>query len=141
MTFNRLHTRPRSLRARPAFCGWQAWLLAALLLAAQALGLAHRIEHGPGHSAGHSAGQQAVLGLAPVGAALPDHGEAAAGEHQAGDAQCRLVDQLGHADALCAAAWDAPALGPVPGQVPAPAARVALLPQPAAYQARAPPQA
>lgn len=112
-------------------------MLAGLLLAAQALGLAHRIEHAPGHPAG----QQAVLGLASVGAGLHSHGEPAAGEHQAGDAQCRLVDQLGHADALCAAAWDAPALGPVPGQAPSPAARVALLPQPAAYQARAPPQA
>jgi hypothetical protein len=62
----------------------QAWLLAALLLAAQALGLAHRVGHAPG------------LGKAAVASAA---GWSA--DHKAGSGDCRLVDQLAHADALC----------------------------------------
>ena len=62
-----------------------AWLLAALLLVAQGLGLAHRVGHAPG--------------LGQTGIAATASGWSA--DHQAGSADCRLVDQLTHADALC----------------------------------------
>ncbi len=58
-----------------------AWLLAALLLAAQAAGLAHRIAHAPG------AGTTASSWLVP--------------DHEKGSPGCRLVDQLTQADVLC----------------------------------------
>ena len=61
------------------------WWLVLLLLAAQALGLAHRVAHAPGLPGG---------ALAHVAAA-------AHASHEAGSAECRLVDQLAHADALC----------------------------------------
>jgi len=144
VTFSR--TAPFTLhpRAQPALRAWHAWLLAALLLAALALGLAHRIEHAPG--------LRAAWALEPVGAAAAASADPAPvddmaqalpvmGSHHAGDPECRLVDQLGHADALCGGAWEAPALAPVPRAVPVGPHRVATLPPAAAYQARAPPQA
>ena len=101
----------------------QAWLLAGLLLAAQALGLAHRVAHGGG------------AGTAPAVSA-----KAFADGHEAGSAECRLIDQLAQGDLLCG---DAPAL-PLPLFVQAapPLAAPASLPAlPAgAYQARAPPR-
>jgi len=106
-----------------------------LLLLAQALGLAHGVSHGL------------------LGAGVPAHGEACeshgdgqpghhalwAGSHEAGDVQCRLIDQLGHADAPAPAAsgWTAPA----PTAVPLPATQAAAprtRPR-AAHRARAPP--
>jgi len=99
----------------------QAWLLAGLLLAAQALGLAHRVAHGGGSASVVSA-------------------SSFAGHHEAGSADCRLVDQLTQADLLCAGL---PASAPtLPAFVersvftlPAWAPRAA-----AAYLARAPPR-
>jgi hypothetical protein len=96
-------------------------MLAALLLAAQGLGLAHRALHG-----GSAQGQVASAWL---------------DEHEAGSADCRLIDQLGHADLAVGTQALAPCL---PTAAAAPAARVgAVLPAtPAlAYSARAPPQA
>ena len=63
----------------------QAWLLAALLLVAQGLGLAHRVGHAPG--------------LGQISSTATASGWSA--DHKAGSADCRLVDQLTHADALC----------------------------------------
>lgn len=104
-----------------------AWLLAALLLAAQALGLAHHIRHAPGLGAAATT----------VAAAPPDWADG----HAAGSAECRLVDQLAHADGLCDATWAAaPAApaSPAPAAVPTPAPRAGSA---AAYRARAPPLA
>jgi hypothetical protein len=99
----------------------QAWLLAGLLLAAQALGLAHRVAHGGGSATVVSATSFTA-------------------NHEAGSADCRLVDQLTQADLLCASP---PAGAPtLPAYVertlftlPAWAAQPA-----AAYLARAPPR-
>lgn len=102
----------------------RAWLLATLLLAAQAAGLAHRVLHAAGAPGGTSAAQAVA---------------AWGGSHQPGSADCRLIDQLAHADLLCGAAA-APATLPT-----ATATVVAVLPQSlparpaAAYLARAPP--
>jgi hypothetical protein len=85
-----------------------AWLLAALLLAAQALGLAHRVAHAPGLPAAASA-QATVLASADVHAHA-DADAAAHAPHEAGSADCRLIDQLAHADALCGSASLPPAL-------------------------------
>lgn len=97
-----------------------AWLLALLLLAAQAAGLSHRVVHAPG--------------LAPAHTAWADG-------HEQGQDDCRLVDQLAHADALCGAAQAPLAL------LPLAAAATPLRPQArpagkaAAYLARGPPPA
>ena len=105
----------------------RAWLLATLLLAAQAAGLAHRVLHAPGGPTGAGAAQ---------GMSAASWG----GTHEPGSADCRLVDQLAHADLLCGAAA---ALHLPP---PAAAAVAAVLPQAlparpvAAYLARAPPR-
>ena len=131
---------------------WHAWLLAALLLTAQALGLAHWIDHAPGsvHRLQSLQAVQAVQVVAwaspeAAGPASPDAQQAPAAQgmatHQAGDADCRLVDQLAHADALAGAQAALPAVLPTPVLAAELAARVAVLPPPAAYQARAPPLA
>ena len=139
----------------------QAWLLAALLLAAQALGLAHGVAHG--------LPQGPTPASVLTGAALAPTGQLAAGDvhahahahahahehagsaavgatsdvagHQAGSADCRLIDQLAHADALCGSAS-------LPTGQPRAAATsaAALLPalpagNAAAYLARGPPAA
>lgn len=103
--------RPRLLPA--------LWLVALLLLA-QALGLAHRIEH----------------------ASTAPHAEelvAASTGHEAGGAECRLIDQHGLGEGLCDER-PVPALLERPTPWPAAWAVVAVaLPAPAAYLARAPP--
>ncbi len=108
-------------RLRPTLL--QAWLLAGLLLAAQALGLAHRVAHGGG-----------------AGSPTAVSAKTFAGHHEAGSAECRLVDQLAQGDLLCGSA---PALAlPLLVQAAVPPAHAAPLPaEPAgAYQARAPPR-
>lgn len=109
-------------RLRPTLL--QAWLLAGLLLAAQALGLAHRVAHAGGAGA----------------AAVAVSAKAFADGHEAGSAECRLVDQLTQGDLLCASALAL--VLPLTVQVAAPVALA--LPRPAApagaYQARAPPR-
>ena len=129
----------------------RALLLAALLLLAQAAGLAHRVAHG---------------GAPPadahwVGLAGPGHGHAHADaradprdhrhahghghgigitQHEQAGAECRLFDQLlGHADLLPAASVSCatPAAGAMPAASQPASAASSLA---AAYQARAPPK-
>lgn len=68
----------------------RAWLLAVLLLVSQATGFAHRIAH-----------------ATPAGGTTAQAVWKA--DHQPGSADCRLVDQLTHADALCSGAMAAAA--------------------------------
>lgn len=98
-----------------------AWLLAALLLAAQAAGLAHRIAHAPG-----SSGTTASSWLVP--------------DHEKGSPGCRLVDQLTQADVLCSGEAVIAAL-PQPQAEPE-AASAAFAPRAfaAPYDARGPPR-
>lgn len=146
-------------RLRAVLTPWRALLLAALLLAAQAAGLAHRVAHAP-LSAGGGAnglfwGHESPQAAAPApahsheGGEAHGHREAHAHGHahthaHAGSeaaAECRLFDQL-----LGAADFAAPhravlaalryAAAPVPPTAPLRSGAVA-----AAYQARAPPQA
>lgn len=114
-------------RRRFALTRWQAWLLAALLLAAQAAGLAHRISHG-----GHAGAAR----LAALQAAGPE----GAASHDEGSAQCRLVDQLTHADALCGGELTAAPARVAQGAGPARIEGRLAEGAPAAYLARAPPR-
>lgn len=98
----------------------RAWLLALVLVAAQSAGMAHRIVHGAPQA---GAGAKSAWGL----------------DHKQGTADCRLLDQLTHADALCG-----PAVAELPALPPVATRDVALsLPlqaaAPAPYLARAPP--
>jgi len=109
---------PRARRLQPL----HAWLLAVLLLAAQALGLTHRVAHAPGLAGATVA--QATASANVFAAATASALEAAAAAesagapahahshfpHEAGSADCRLIDQLEHADALCAGVCLSPAL-------------------------------
>lgn len=104
-------TTPRHLRHRLVL----AWLLAAALLLAQSLGLAHQVLHAPGGA------QDTAL----------------FGHHDGAD--CQLFDHLAHGDALAAA------LPPPLPDLPAAAPAAALQPGEArvcstAYSARAPPR-
>lgn len=74
-------------------------VLTCALLWAQALGLAHRIVHGPQWSGGgHGLAQQAAVD--PSGQSDADGLLASLFAGHQGDTDCRLFDQLGHADAL-----------------------------------------
>ncbi len=98
-----------------------AVLLAVALLWAQALGLAHRVQHAPGTPAAAETGHDD---------ALHDHAP------QSGE--CRLFDQLAAGDAAPAAVAPvvaAPPPAPVPAVQPAPRAGLPA----AGYRARAPP--
>jgi hypothetical protein len=112
----------------------RALLLALALLLAQAAGLGHRVAHagalasGGGLAAGCAVGVQSAKGVA-------------ASDHPAGSTECRLIDQLAHADTL---------LSGEPVALPMLLAcrdRVAAAPprscaaSPTAYLARAPPSA
>ncbi len=99
--------------AAPLLTPLRAWLLALLLVAAQAAGLAHRIAH-----------------ASPAGGTTAQAVWKA--DHKAGSADCLLVDQLTHADALCSGV---PAAAPL--QRPA-ATVLALTPE--AVRARPTPQ-
>ena len=106
-----------------------AWWLACALVLAQAFGLAHGVVHAPGLVA-------AVATQSPDDGHFDGHFDG----HHAGDAECRLLDQLAHADALL---LPAPALPPLP-PTPAVAARplaVHAAAFAASYLARAPPRA
>lgn len=102
-----------NLRPRPTVI--HAWLLAAVLLLAQGVAMAHRFAHEP--SAGDGWSQ----------------------DHEAGGAECRLVDQLAHADALCGGDAPVPALVGVGAAASARPASVLAIAAPAAYLARGPP--
>ena len=130
----------------------RAWALSFALLLAQALGLHHAVAHGTaalqvpvgwvhGPASGllpsavdkvhHQEAEETAPLAAPTGAFHADHA--------AGDAQCRLVDQLGHAELL----WLSLPTNPVvPADRPAPTAAARACPPDAArapYQARGPP--
>lgn len=100
-------------------------LLAAALLWLQALGLWHHVVHG---AAGH--GDLAV-------AAADAHDHAFAG-HDEGDPQCRLYDQLAHADLAFGSASAVPVLA-VRGEPMAATPAGRLAPQAAGFLARGPP--
>ncbi len=106
-------------RAAPTWL--HATLLALLLLAAQAAGLAHRIAHAPG-----AASTAAYKHWSP--------------EHEQGSADCRLIDQLAHADGLCGDASPTTAAAPADTPAPVPALRFVAAGAAAAYLARAPPR-
>ena len=130
----------------------RAWALSLALLLAQAVGLHHAVAHGGAvlqGSVGWAPGSSAGLLLSAVDkdhhqpADEPARGAASTGafhaDHAAGDAQCRLVDQLGHAELL----WlSLPTTWVVPVDRPAPLAAEPASPPDAArvpYQARGPP--
>ena len=129
------HSSTAALHHRHALQPWRAWLLVALLLAAQAFGLAHRIEHAPG-----DAQRVRAHGEDPATAQPGGHSAVAAGGHQRGDVDCRLIDQLGHADGLCGTAPSAHVPALATSHAAARAAGMELLAPRAAYQARAPPR-
>jgi hypothetical protein len=140
-------------RPKPALTLARALWLCAALLAAQWLGHAHAVAHGLAAGAALTAASHAQADCTPAAqgfapafhVAHHDHdhdhspGLSLADGHEAGGAECRLVDQLGHADLLWSAQVPAGQLqhrGPAP-QTGAAAPRAAA---PAAgYQARAPP--
>ncbi len=121
-------TPPLTTRRHPALS--PVLLLVVALLWAQLLGLAHRALHAPqagvvpavahGHAA-HAPGLLAHL-LAPAG----------------DESDCRLYDQLGHADALPALPLLALAL-PLPLFLSQAVLAGLCLPAPAPFEARAPP--
>lgn len=154
---HRLRLEPMQ-RLRPLLTPWRAAALALLLLAAQALGLAHRVAHGPALLASASAsaamGQPSgdIWGHASAGLTqahtLADDGQDHDHDHGHGHdhgsdsaAECRLYDQLlGHADVLLAALVPT-ALPTLAVQPWAGVAQVISRAAAAPYQARAPPQA
>lgn len=116
----------------------RAWLLALLLLAAQAAGLSHRLQHASAPGPGSATAQQAFAGDAHVATA---GAERTAGDHAPGSADCRLIDQLSHADALCAGMAPATVQALAHSAPRAPATWQAPRGPAAHYLARAPPQA
>lgn len=148
-------TSPTTRRPKPALTLARALWLCAALLCAQWVGHAHAVAHGVGAGAAHPLASHAQVdctpaaqGFAPAFHAVhhdhdhhhdPAPGLNLADGHEAGGAECRLVDQLGHADLLWSAqapAGQAAHRGPAP-QACAAAPRAAA--PAASYQARAPP--
>jgi hypothetical protein len=117
------------MRRRPVLS--PVLLLVVALLWGQLLGLAHRVLHSP----------RAGLPSAVVQVAGPHHAQGLLAHLLApadDTSDCRLYDQLGHADALPAVPWLA--LPPVLPLFLAPACTARLLlPAPAPFAARAPP--
>lgn len=126
-------TQPLTTRRHPALS--PVLLLVVALLWAQLLGLAHRVLHSP--QAGmlpavvQVAGSQGHAAHAP---GLLAHLLAPAGD----ESDCRLYDQLGHADALPAVPLLALAL-PLPLFLSQAVLAGLCLPAPAPFEARAPP--
>lgn len=139
-----------------------AWLLALALVAAQALGLAHRIAHGPlpavpvpqalqvpqtdlarvarAASQAHTA-HMAHMAHTPPAAQHPGELQERHGlfhDHESGGVECRLFDQASQADGLVADAL--PALPPrPPAHAPAAARARRATGAACAYLARGPP--
>jgi hypothetical protein len=135
------------------------WLLALMLVAAQALGLAHRVLHGPAfaggpagahvhahpHSQGRSQGHVHGQALAkpqsdqcvPASAAV-EPGVELFDDHAPGGEQCRLLDHAAQADGLSAVV---PTLAPMPtgSTQTAPPAALRAGGSAAGYHARRPP--
>ena len=104
-----------------------ALVAVAALLLAQALGLAHGVAHAP---------QVAALAAPAHG----DHDHGFDAHHDEGSAECRLIDQAGHGDAVTApvVVADVPRVGREARGVAAPVF-LALAPA-RAYHARGPPR-
>jgi hypothetical protein len=115
----------------------RAWLLAVLLVAAQAAGLAHRVNHPQQAGSFTTAAAQAQQGLKSQSAGSSS--TSLSGDHRAGSADCRLIDQLMHADALCLGAAVVAVLPQAHGSASAPRAETVRAASPALYLARAPP--
>lgn len=99
---------------------WLALLFALCLLSMQALGQWHRVVHGNASSTA-----QALASQADKGTALLALGDAGFWGHQAGDAACHLLDQLGQHQlpgAGCELGLLKMAQGDAPGLQPASAA-------------------
>jgi hypothetical protein len=112
------------------------------LLAAQALGLAHRVAHSdapPGVSAAaggqhdHADHDGHDHSPALTALALFDH------HHDEGSPECRLIDQAGHADAVPAGGSAALAFAPAPFERPTARELSPRAAPPLPYCARAPP--
>jgi hypothetical protein len=134
MSIPATHLLPASRRRRAA-----AWLVALALgwLLAQSVGLVHRTVHGG--AAGPAVAVALVHGHAHADAPAAREAVPWFGSHEDGSAECRLVDQLSHADALPVVAWPMVAIAalPVPIRwVPAALARRHI----GAFQARGPPR-
>ena len=127
-----------------------AWLLALSLLAAQALGLAHRLAHGPlqafpiaaAHQASQASDANAVHRLSATQRDSANQGRqdplGLFDQHEAGGTECRLLDHAAQVEALLVAAL--PALPPRrPAQVPAAAGTLRATGPACAYLARGPP--
>jgi hypothetical protein len=95
----------RAPPTQPRLPAWRALLLAALLLLAQGLGFSHAIAHGGAGTADHG---HTLLD----GADDHDHGHGSG--HEAGSAQCRLVDAHAHGDLATAAAPQLPPVATAP---------------------------
>ncbi len=108
-------------------------LLVVALLWAQLLGLAHRVLHSP-QAGAVSVVAQAAQGYEAHATGLLAHLLAPAGD----ESDCRLYDQLGHADVLPALALLALAL-PLPIFISQAVVAGLFLPAPAPFEARAPP--
>ena len=106
---------------------WQAGLLVCVLLASQWLALLHRVEHAPG--------------LMSLALAAPDGQTGHWQGHTAGGDSCLLLDHLGLADALQAAAPVPPSAPQVADALAQGLRSVGFRPAPAAFLARAPPRA
>lgn len=121
------HSPSHLTRQRPALS--PVLLLVVALLWAQMLGLAHRALHSP--QAGSAQAAQGSTAHAP---GLLAHLLAPDGD----ESDCRLYDQLGHADALPSLPSLALAL-PLPVFLSTAVITRLFLPAPAAFEARAPP--
>ncbi len=124
-------TPPLTTRRRPALS--PVLLLVVALLWAQLLGLAHRALHAP-QAGVVSAVAQATHGHTAHAPGLLAHLLAPAGD----ESDCRLYDQLGHADVLPAVPLLALAL-PLPLFLSQAVVAGLFLPAPAPFEARAPP--
>jgi len=121
-----------TMRRRPVLS--PVLLLVVALLWGQLLGLAHRVLHSPRAGLPSAVVQVAGAQHAAHAPGLLAHLQAPADD----TSDCRLYDQLGHADAMPAVPWLA--LPPVLPLFLAPACTARLLlPAPAPFAARAPP--
>lgn len=115
------------MRLHPAHRRRLLPLLAAALLWLQALGLWHHVVHGA-----------ALHGDSAVAFAHEHADDHAFAGHDEGDAQCRLYDQLAHADIAFGMASAAPILA-LHGEPMAAVPAGRLAPQAAGFLARGPP--
>lgn len=125
------HSPSHLTRQRPALS--PVLFLVVALLWAQMLGLAHRALHSP-QAGSVPLAAQAAQGATAHAPGLLAHLLAPGGD----ESDCRLYDQLGHADVLPALALPSLALA-LPLYVSQAVLAHLFLPAPAAFEARAPP--